>query len=296
MSFLPNGCFSKPIKVGEFNFETIWHANSLPELYKMSVGDLNKKKWESYINEENIDLSLGKNETGKVVKTTKEALEIKSHKVIADKIHKISKNIPKIELARRKMQRVRSNDEGEEVDIDRYLDNKQDYWIKYKRTKAEGVGYVCIWVNTSSSWRKTDDMLLWRGIVALAIAESLDKQGHSVEIRGYDFSKDAYVGLQAHSLITFPIKSVNEKLITEIACTPLCYSGWVRSWGFKILTRRPDYVSAASYGCAVTSALPREALLAGADDIVIDDIWTEQTALARIALEITRLKAKANEI
>lgn len=291
-NYLPPGCFAKPIEVGGEKFETIWHARSMPEYMNCEVGKVNSSAWKDYLKNFYSTNWYGTSPKGHDIKSAEEMMRLKEHKPLAEKIRTLSKIVPELYVPRRKMKRFRSFDDGEEVDVDRYLDDKSDYWIRYKRTQAEGIGYVSIWVDIAANCDITAEKMLWRGVAASALAEALDSQGHSVEIRCFHYGRKLLQNCEGRTLVSFPAKVGTDKMVLEKICIPLCIGGFFRTWGFKSLYRRNDYKTTNNLGFHNLPSPPKEALLAGANDIFVEDIWSEQAAKDFLVREVDRLKNK----
>jgi len=297
-SYLPRGAYATPLKVGDRKYETIWHADSFKEFREGSQPAKGMRRGANSClrRHEGSRTWFGVDGAGERITTPERVYEVEKegHKLFASKIREYAKHVPELLVPRRKMIRKRVFDDGEEIDIDRYLDGKADYWNRYIRGKSEGIGYVCIWVSLSINANKTPEQALWRGMVAASLAAALDKQGHSVEIRAYDFSSGVYQEHPAdsYSLVSFPIKTFDEQLQLEKACVPLCLAGWFRTRMFATKYRRPDCVPVSYLGRAENSSIPKEALPSGADDIFVEDIWDKQAAIRFLKEQVVRLQGK----
>jgi hypothetical protein len=297
-SYLPRGAYATPLQVGDKKYETIWHANSFKEFREGSQPDkgMRREAITCLRRHEGQSDWFGVDGEGEAITTPERVYEVEKegHKLFASKIREYAKQVPELLVPRRKMLRKRVFDDGEEIDIDRYLDGKADYWNRYIRGKSEGIGYVCIWVSLGINCDKTPEQALWRGMVAASLAEALDKQGHSVEIRAYDFAYGVYQEhlTRSYSLLSFPVKTFDEQLQLEKACVPLCLAGWFRTRVFACRYRRPDCAPVRYLGREENSSIPKEALPAGADDIFVEDIWNERAAVGFLKEQVARFQSK----
>lgn len=90
--------------------------------------------------------------------------------------------------------RVRfSEDAGDEVCLDR-LDAGLPYWRTTRREGSIGPSVLTIAVQIGAPGFRQAESLFWRGAAAIALTELLEEAGYSVELWGYSYAQDVYVG------------------------------------------------------------------------------------------------------
>ena len=77
--------------------------------------------------------------------------------------------------------RPRFQTEGDEVDQDR-LRSGQDYWRSMRRESVAGPQTFCLIADMGTPCNVKSLDILWRGAVAIVLADLLEEQGHRVEL------------------------------------------------------------------------------------------------------------------
>jgi hypothetical protein len=180
-------------------------------------------------------------------------------------------------------------DQGDEVDYDR-LRGGQDCWRTMRRESAAGPKTFCVVAAMTTPGNKPSLDVLWRGAVAIVLADLLEAQGHRVELwaahrtgRAY---RDGSDNFQAACL-----KRADEPV--DIATLTNAVSGWCyRTVWFQDMASEPRSTTTSGLGhcVAISERDPAvQDLAGGADLIVIDGIWTKDAARAFAARTIETL-------
>jgi hypothetical protein len=185
--------------------------------------------------------------------------------------------------------RPRFSDEGDEVDQDR-LRSGQDYWRSMRRESVTGPKTFCIIAAMTTPANKDSMDVLWRGAVAVILADLLEEQGHRVELWACHRTSHAYKS-GAGNFQAACLKRTDEPV--DIATLTNAVSGWCyRTVWFQDMEAEPRSKTRAGLGHCLTISEydPHVKVLAGgADLIVIDGIWNKDAALAFAARTIESL-------
>lgn len=100
---------------------------------------------------------------------------------ILDEYIKKLRNVKLPELKSHKRRTEFNETEGDEVDYDR-LQSGQPFWRSAKREESTGPTEVTILTDVSTPGRVASENILWRGAVALALAQILEEKGFKVEL------------------------------------------------------------------------------------------------------------------
>jgi hypothetical protein len=175
--------------------------------------------------------------------------------------------------------RPRFADEGDDVDHDR-LRSGQEYWRTMRRESARGPQTICLVANMTTPASRDSMDVLWRGAVAIALADLLEEQGHRVELwachrtrRGYRSGADNF---QAVCL-----KRTEEPV--DISTLTNAVSGWCyRTLWFQDMESeiRSKTTSGLGHCLTISEHDPNvKDLTGGAPLIVIDNVWDKTAAV-----------------
>lgn len=189
----------------------------------------------------------------------------------------------KLPMPKSSRRRARFNeDAGDEVCIDR-LRAGQPYWREASRESCHAPRHVCLIADVSTlayvEWRD----ILWRGAVAIALADLLTRQGNRVELHAISAQTSAYKNGMG-SLASVCLKESAAALDTESVLNAI--SGWFyRLCMFQERTSEPRARVADSMGHSrpVSIDEPEIAELIGrnAEGFLLTQLWDKETALAR---------------
>jgi len=192
--------------------------------------------------------------------------------------------LSKIELPtiRCRKRRLRwDTDNGDEVDNDR-LRAGQEYWRLSRREETRGFQTICIVTNISTSGGVSSGRVLWRGALAVVLADLLEKQGHRVELwaadRGLNAYENRYGSFQAVCL-----KQADEPL--DLVSVVNAVSGWFyRTIFFQDLKSETGSNVACGYG-APTKIDPQDEavrnLIGAATPLIVDSVWSKSDCITK---------------
>jgi hypothetical protein len=195
-------------------------------------------------------------------------------------------SLPPVQCQKR---RPRFRDEGDEVDHDR-LRSGQEYWRSVRRESTTGAKTFCI-VAAMTTPAGADSMdVLWRGAVAIVLADLLEDQGHRVELWACHRTSRAYKS-GAGNFQAVSLKRADEPV--DISTLTNAVSGWCyRTLWFQDMASetRSKVTGGLGHCCSVSQhdSSVKE-LASGAELIVVDDVWNKTAALAFAARTIENL-------
>jgi hypothetical protein len=192
----------------------------------------------------------------------------------------------------RRRRRRFSEDNGDDVDHDRLRSGQGDFWSETKRTRVAGPQFITLIVNTATfSYRKADE-ILWRGAVAICLADLLEKEGYRVEVWAVDYCERMY-SYDDRSLQATRVKEASVPL--DIPSITNTVSGWFyRTVRFQALERdrtplsgygSPRDISADSFGV-------KELVGNNSTPVIIDGVWSLNEALAKVREIINSLNSE----
>ena len=85
-----------------------------------------------------------------------------------------------------------SEDGGDDFDLDRYRSG-QEFWRTTNRRPSGGPQIITMLVHTGGNAHVKPDDLLWRGAIAVAIADILEARGYRAEILAYDCGSGVFI-------------------------------------------------------------------------------------------------------
>lgn len=126
------------------------------------------------------------------------------------------------------IRRILPGDEGDELEMGRYQDGREDCWLGLGRTKAIK-RVVRLGIQCGASWMNDEDVYIRIAATAGAAARLLTMMGFGVSITGF---VTALIGSSAdrsnpnnHAGVTFGIKGADEQLdlekVLSVGCTGL---------------------------------------------------------------------------
>ncbi|HEX4589472.1 MAG TPA: hypothetical protein VH120_06060 [Gemmataceae bacterium] len=175
--------------------------------------------------------------------------------------------------------RPRFADEGDEIDNDR-LRSGQEYWRTLRRESSTGPQtFVIVAAMTTPANRDSMDVL-WRGAVAIVLADLLEDQGHRVELWACHRTGHAYKS-GADNFQAVCLKHSEEPV--DISTLTNAVSGWCyRTLWFTDMDAEPRSKTRAGLGhCRSVSQYDEnvQAITSGANLIVIDNLWNKTAAV-----------------
>jgi hypothetical protein len=184
--------------------------------------------------------------------------------------------LPPITCQRR---RPRFADAGDEVDLDR-LRAGQECWRTTRRESVAGPQTFCLIADMGTPGSKDSMDVLWRGAVAIVLADLLEAQGHRVEVWSACRQAEAFRN-GAGSFQAVCLKRADQPL--DISTVTNAVSGWCyRTLFFQERAAEPRaWVNdGMGYPVPLTELAPAVATLVGnARPITVADVWSKADAV-----------------
>lgn len=178
-----------------------------------------------------------------------------------------------IPLSRRR--RARRLDDGDEVDVDRWIDRSPDMWEEMRRENVSS-RVVRLYVNMSTSCDQGKNQFKWRTSTVVAIARILEDSRIPCEIIGAFTADGLFCWKSSFVQVEFPIKRAEQLLDIETIAYCAGHIAFFRSIGICTLIKICDLAketSTGSLGCPVRINRDNE------DDFVVSkDVLNEDDA------------------
>jgi hypothetical protein len=185
--------------------------------------------------------------------------------------------------------RPRFSDDGDEVDQDR-LRCGQEYWRSMRRESVAGPQTFCIVTDMSTSCKKDARDILWRGAVAIIIADLLEEQGHRVELWAACREVRAYKD-RSNNFQAVCLKRADRPV--DISTLTNAVSGWCYRTLFlqeRASEPRSKMMSHAGFPTVLSADVPQVAQLAGNSRLLtVAGVFSREAALAFAAQTIESL-------
>ena len=182
--------------------------------------------------------------------------------------------------------RPRFADEGDEVDNDR-LRCGQEYWRTMRRESVAGPQTFCLVADMATPCNRASMDILWRGAVAIVLADLLEEQGHRVEVWAACRQGDAYED-GASNFQAVCLKRADQPL--DIATLTNAVSGWCyRTLFFQDRAAEPraKVENGMGHPLPLSQYAPSVAALAGGARLVaVAGVWSKDAATAFAARTI----------
>jgi len=170
-------------------------------------------------------------------------------------------------------------DSGDEVDNDR-LRAGQDYWRTSRRRETNGFQTICLLTNITTACYVKAENILWRGALAITLADLLEKEGHRVELwcvrPCVDSFRDGAASFQAVCL-----KQADDPL--DIVAVVNAVSGWF----FRTVFLQDHAAETRSshqhhYG-RPRPINPKDEhirnLIGAATPLIVDEVWSREACI-----------------
>lgn len=176
--------------------------------------------------------------------------------------------------------RSRFGDDGDEVEYDR-LRSGQEYWRTMRRESVAGPQTFCVVADMGTPGCKESMDILWRGAVAIVLADLLVDQGHRVEVWAACRQTGAFRN-GAGSFQAVCLKRADQPV--DIATLTNAVSGWC----YRTLFFQDR---AAESRARVSESMGRSAPISGSDPsvaglvgtarlVTVADVWSKDDAVA----------------
>jgi len=149
--------------------------------------------------------------------------------------------------------------EGDEVDIDMYLEGDPECMINYEEAKVHGKAkFLTVAIDIGALCDVRKEAMMWRGIIAAALVDTLESNGFRLEIFGYSYDRGRRArGAAFHrdNLIILPVKNEDQHMELERLASLIGHSSSFRRGIFSGFEKYPkhifqDYLTLFGYGAS----------------------------------------------
>ena len=201
----------------------------------------------------------------------------------------------------RKRRQVFRDDDGDELDLDRFRSSGDRYWRSCVRNISTGPQAVEIFINVSAHWKMDSRAIFWRGATAISLANLLENAGYNVGIVGVEKSTDVYGrsgerkkvkrGFGDGLFLAIQLKDFREPL--DETSVVNCLSGWFfRTILFQAAFLRRHHEVSTNMGRQgiLSSSTPEiQKVASGARIVVVDSVWDKNKSVELIQQTIEAL-------
>lgn len=166
--------------------------------------------------------------------------DVKKLEGLAEKVRNL---LPPLGFGRRKR---RFGREGDELDIDRWLDGKEEPWVDYNRSGQKPSPYITLVGQFGGNCNITPEQMFWTGSAAAALTDALENVGFRVRLiaanKNNQGSGDVEMkdGGRKHfddrvALRVIELKGYDEPLRLGPVAFAVCHAGFFRTIGFGMI-------------------------------------------------------------
>jgi hypothetical protein len=179
-----------------------------------------------------------------------------------------------------------SADDGDEIDVDR-LRAGQDCWRQTVREERDAPQTLCLVFSLTTSAAYDSEEVLWRGAVAIVLADLLEACGYRVELWAATYTQRAYYD-GADAFIAAKLKGSASPL--DIASLVNGIAGWFYRTVVFQSYHVPQRARFARNVGSIYDTMPAIVELAGnARVLTIDDVWDRSAAEFKVKEVMSRL-------
>jgi hypothetical protein len=144
--------------------------------------------------------------------------------------------------------------EGDEVDIDAYLQNDPECMINTREAHVSGgAKFLKLGVNLSVNSMISANAMMWRGILVAALVDTLETHGYRLDVYGYDFTRGRG---GSHRLTMLPVKTSEQPADLERLASLIGHASSLRRGIFAADEKLPRHLFlkylSRGYGGAVS--------------------------------------------
>lgn len=229
----------------------------------------------------------------------------------ADKISKLARDaIKDLPAAHSRKRKMRWQDDGDSLDIDRALVGQWDtaYRSAYRKWTA-GPTTIELITSWGGNCHKSEAEMFWTGATGVVLADVLEEAGYGVRLIGASLVGSCYLGADEHwegrlAYRRIIVKEAGDPMRVDAVAAALCHAGIYRTFGFHSILSTPWKVGSRlgqtkmwddrSYG--VRDKL-KEADLIPEDHggIVLEHAYTRDAAIAEIRNVVAQIQNNHEE-
>jgi hypothetical protein len=175
-----------------------------------------------------------------------------------------------------------SADDGDDVDVDR-LRSGQDCWRLMAREQRDAPQNVAIVFSLATRWERSAESILWRGAVAIVLADLLEDAGYRVEVWAVNNMTLAYEnGATAQQAVCLK----HSEVPVDIASLVNGVSGWfyrtvVFQSYYAVTASTPNPCMGYPKGVTEETEVVQDAV-GDTMKVVIDEVWDRDAAVSKV--------------
>lgn len=172
---------------------------------------------------------------------------------------------------------VRGRESGDAIGIDRFLRRDADCWERVEKVRTTS-RVVRLAVNLATPSTVEPKQVIWRGAVAIALADELQRKGISVEIIAFRANQDFFYEDRRTAVCACTVKAASEPLDIASLATICCSLGWYRLCFVPAMIAKSTRVVSSHWGRA--TEISRSMI--GADAIIDCGVRNEADAVRQV--------------
>jgi hypothetical protein len=198
----------------------------------------------------------------------------------------------------RRRKRVHSEDDGDEVCVDRYLRGRDDLWEARHKRVQRAPAVVTIATNLSANCGVDHKSILWRGAAAVCLATLLERANYSADlwavIHGRNGMAAGRDGAPCSWVTAINVKQAGQTI--DLGTITAAVSGWFfRTVGFMTANAAAGCHPCYSLGQAgkIGQFLPE--FIRTDEPIIIDEVWDYNAAVELVRESLLALHLRTEE-
>ena len=157
---------------------------------------------------------------------------------------------------------------GDEVDVERFLNNEPENMVTYQDELQDGVQFIDIYVAYSYHSGKRANAIISRGACILKNIDSLENNGYRCRLIGYNYAVESGLGVQWKVIL----KEYQEHLELDRMAFALACPSMLRRLSFKLTELHQPEQTNESYGRSETMEVEDGHINIGPYDFDTDSI------------------------
>jgi hypothetical protein len=143
----------------------------------------------------------------------------------------VSRLLPPLGFGRRKA--FRRYDDGDEIDVGRYVEGDPKFWIDFNRSGRKPSPYVTIVGQWGANCMTSENEMFWQGAAAVVLTDALENAGFRVQLVAANLNAISNDGVCLNSLVSVVnLKMFDEPLRLGPVAFAMCHCGFFRTIGF----------------------------------------------------------------
>lgn len=156
----------------------------------------------------------------------------------------------------KKKKKEYSDQEGEEIDIDKFTQGEENFWIRSGRESIKGPQEVVLVIEASIPGNVEIKAGMWRGVAGVVLADILEEHGYTVEMQLIDYCTRPYD--------SDSYKNLSPELVTELQ--------GIRFFANELVIKKSgDPLNIATLMNTLSTWYFRTVMLQSMDELLVDD-------------------------